>query len=426
MGERITVVGGGSTYTPELIDGLARHADLLQLDELVLVDPDAQRLAIVGGMAQRMLARAGWTGRLVTFGDLDAGLDGASTVLVQLRIGGQAARAIDESLPHACGCIGQETTGAGGFAKALRTVPVMLDIAERMAVRAAPGAWLVDFTNPVGIVTRALLDEGHRAIGLCNVAIGMRKAFAAMLGVPSDAVRLDHVGLNHLTWIRSVVVDGVDRLPELWRDNRDAIVRRVGVPAALIDDLGVIPSYYLSYFYRHDQVLAEQRMSPSRAAEVAAIEAELLQLYADPAVDTKPALLERRGGAFYSEAAVELLVSLRTGDGAEHVLNVANGTTIAGLPADCVVEVPCRVDRDGAHPLACDPLAPELLGLVQHVTSYEQLTIAAARTGSRRIARRALLAHPLIGQYDMAEALVEQLLAAHAPSLPRFANGGGE
>lgn len=423
MGERMTVVGGGSTYTPELVDGLARHATALDLDELVLVDPDGDRLRVVGGMAERMLRRAGWSGRLSVTADLDAGVDGASAVLVQLRIGGQTARAIDESLPHACGCIGQETTGAGGFAKALRTVPVMLDIAERMAQRAAPGAWLIDFTNPVGIVTRALLDDGHRAIGLCNVAIGMRKAFAGMLGVPSDAVRLDHVGLNHLTWIRAVEVDGTDRLADLWRDHRDAIARRVDVPAELIDDLGAIPSYYLSYFYRHDQVLAHQRISPSRAADVAAIEAELLDLYADPAVDTKPALLERRGGAFYSEAAVQLLVSLANDDGAEHVLNVANGSTITGLAAQCVVEVPCRVDRTGAHPLTTDPLAPELLGLVQHVTAYEELTIAAARSGSRQLARRALLAHPLVGQYDMASTLVDDLIAAHADHLPRFAHG---
>lgn len=423
MGERMTVVGGGSTYTPELVDGLARHATALDLDELVLVDPDGDRLRVVGGMAERMLRRAGWSGRLSVTADLDAGVDGASAVLVQLRIGGQAARAIDESLPHACGCIGQETTGAGGFAKALRTVPVMLDIAERMAQRAAPGAWLIDFTNPVGIVTRALLDDGHRAIGLCNVAIGMRKAFAGMLGVPSDAVRLDHVGLNHLTWIRAVEVDGTDRFAELWRDHRDAIARRVDLPAELIDDLGAIPSYYLSYFYRHDQVLAHQRISPSRAADVAAIEAELLDLYADPAVDTKPELLERRGGAFYSEAAVQLLVSLANDDGAEHVLNVANGSTIAGLAAQCVVEVPCRVDRTGAHPLTAAPLAPDLLGLVQHVTAYEELTIAAARSGSRQLARRALLAHPLVGQYDMASTLVDDLIAAHADHLPRFAHG---
>ena len=394
MGDRLTVVGGGSTYTPELVDGLARRADVLDLDELVLVDPDRDRLAVVGGMAERMLRRAGFAGRLVTTGDLDAGLDGASTVLVQLRVGGQAARAIDEELPHACGCIGQETTGAGGFAKALRTVPVLLDIAERLAARAAPGCWLVDFTNPVGIVTRALLDEGHHAVGLCNVAIGFERLFAGWLGVERTSVQLDHVGLNHLTWIRRVLVDGVDRMGELVDGHAAEIERRIALPRSVIDDLGAIPSYYLSYFYRHDAVLAEQLTAPSRAADVTRIEAELLSLYADPTVDTKPPLLEQRGGAFYSEAAVQLITSLRAGDGSVQVVNVRNGTALPELPPEAVVEIPCRIGPDGPVPLPVAPLAPELLGLVQHVTAYETLTIEAATSGSRRTARRGLVGPP--------------------------------
>ena len=421
MGDRVTVVGGGSTYTPELVDGLARNASALDLDELVLVDPDVGRLNIVGGMARRMMHRAGWEGHLGTTSDLDAGLEGAATVLVQLRVGGQAARSIDEELPHSCGCIGQETTGAGGFSKALRTIPVMLDIAERMAERAAPGSWLIDFTNPVGMVTRSLLDDGHRAIGLCNVAIGFQRMFAAWFGVEPAAIGLDHVGLNHLTWIRSVTVDGTDRTAELLARHGDDIAGRVGLPRQLLDDLRAIPSYYLSYFYRHDEVLAEQLQAPSRASAVARIERELLSLYADPEIDRKPALLEQRGGAYYSEAAVQLLTSLKRGDGSQQVVNVANGTAIAGLPSRCVVELPCRIGADGPQPVAVTPLAPEILGLVQHVAAYEELTIEAARTGSRRTARRALLAHPLIGQCDTAGTLVDRLIAAHAEHLPRFA-----
>ena len=201
---KIAVVGGGSTYTPELVDGLGRLRDVLPVDELVLVDPAEERLELVAGVGRRILSPArlahpAWSRPR----RLEPALDGVDAVLLQLRVGGQAARNEDETWPLECGCVGQETTGAGGLAKALRTVPVVLDIAEQVR-RAAPDAWIIDFTNPVGIVTRALLQEGHRAVGLCNVAIGFQRRFAAMLGVDPDAVELDHVGLNHLTWERAV------------------------------------------------------------------------------------------------------------------------------------------------------------------------------------------------------------------------------
>src|SRR5690348_2233168 len=202
---RLTVVGGGSTYTPELVDGVARLRDVLPVDELVLLDPDRHRLDVVGGVSARMLARAGHPARLVTTSDVDAAVADADVVLLQLRVGGQAARDRDETWPLEYGCVGQETTGAGGLAKALRTVPVVLDVAERVR-QLAPKAWLVDFTNPVGIVTRALLDAGHRAVGLCNVAIGVQRGVADLLGVRPADVALDHVGLNHLTWVRQVTV----------------------------------------------------------------------------------------------------------------------------------------------------------------------------------------------------------------------------
>src|SRR6185436_9960283 len=215
LGVKIAVVGGGSTYTPELVEGFVRRSDRIKIDELVMLDIDAERLSIVGGMAQRMLDFLDWTGRLTLTGDRETAIDGADFVLIQLRVGGQATRLIDETLPPRFGVIGQETTGAGGFAKALRTVPIVLDLAERTAKRAAPGAWIVDFTNPVGIVSQALLDDGHRAIGLCNVAIGFQREFAKRYGVAPEDVELEHVGLNHLSWERAVRVNGVDRLPEI-------------------------------------------------------------------------------------------------------------------------------------------------------------------------------------------------------------------
>jgi 6-phospho-beta-glucosidase len=417
---KIVVVGGASTYTPELVEGIARTDAVLGVRRVVLLDPDAARLEVVAGLARRMLDHAGWTGELSCTGDPSRALDGADIVLLQLRVGGQAARLVDETLPHECGCIGQETTGIGGFAKALRTVPVVLDLADEVRRRSASEAWIIDFTNPVGIVTRALLEHGHRALGLCNVAIGFQRAFAAWLGVESDRVVLDHVGLNHLTWIRRVLVDGDDVLGSLLAAHGPQLERRTGLSVDLMQTLGAIPSYYLHYYYRHDAVLAEQRTATPRATEVAEIEAGLIEMYRDPALVTKPALLEQRGGAFYSDAAVQLIESLVRDDGKAHVVNLRNDNTIAGLPADAVVEVPARVGRTGAVAVPIQPLAPELAGLVHHVAAYERLTLEAAITGDVAVARRALLAHPLVGQWDLATDALDRVLVANARYLPQF------
>ncbi|MCI0383223.1 6-phospho-beta-glucosidase [Streptomyces sp. CNQ085] len=415
---KLAVVGGGSTYTPELVDGLARLREILPVTELALADPAGDRLELVGGLARRMLARAGHPAAVTTTGDLDAAVADADAVLIQLRVGGQAARERDETWPLECGCVGQETTGAGGLAKALRTVPVVLDIAERVR-RANPGAWIVDFTNPVGIVTRALLNEGHRAVGLCNVAIGLQRKFAALLEVEPGQVHLDHVGLNHLTWERGVRLGGPkgrDVLPGLLARHGAAIAADLRLPEPLLHRLGAVPSYYLRYFYTHDEVVAEMRERPPRAAEVAAMERDLLGMYADPALDTKPELLAGRGGAYYSEAAVALTASLlgggRSGAGAGvRVVNVRNDGTLPFLPDDAVVEVPAAVSPAGAEPLPVPPLDPLCTGLVSAVTAYEHLALDAALRGGRDRVFAALLAHPLIGQYALAEKLTDRLLA---------------
>ncbi|HEY5693078.1 MAG TPA: 6-phospho-beta-glucosidase [Gaiellaceae bacterium] len=404
---KIAVVGGGSTYTPELVSGLTR----LSVEEFVLHDVDPERREVVGGMARRMLARQSFAGRLEVTGDLDAAVTGADYVLIQIRVGGQEARLRDETVPLACGCIGQETTGAGGFAKAMRTVPVVLEIAERVRALAAPDAWIVDFTNPVGIVTRALLDEGHRAVGLCNVAIGFQRTFADWLGVEPARVVVDQVGLNHLTWVRQVLLDEQDVLPSLLADRGDELAEELELPRRLFDELGAVPSYYLRYFYAHDTVLREQLENEPRAAVVQAIERNLLDLYRDPAVDERPELLMQRGGAYYSEAALGLVSSLTSGDGAVHEVDIRNDGTLAGLADDDVVEVPARIGREGAEPLPQPPLAPELLGLVQHVAAYERLTVRAALSRDPVDARKALLAHPLIGQVELVDGLLDRLVA---------------
>jgi 6-phospho-beta-glucosidase len=417
---KLAVIGGGSTYTPELVAGLAREREQLDLSELVLQDPDAERREVVGGLSGRMLEAAGYDGELLVTDELERALDGASFVLIQLRVGGQAARLTDETIPLSCGCIGQETTGAGGLGKALRTVPVVLEIAEHVRELATDDAWIVDFTNPVGIVVRSLLDASHRAVGLCNVAIGVQRHVARMLDVEPERVLIDQVGLNHLTWVRAIRVDGDDVLLDLLEERVEELAESADLPPSLLERLGAIPSYYLRYFYFHDKVLEDQRAGKPRAAEVAEIEHELLELYRDPALTTKPALLERRGGAYYSEAATQLVAALATGSGDVQVVDVRNHGTLAGLADDDAVELPARIEADGPAPLPQPPLAPELLGLVQHVAAYERLAAKAAVTGERDLVYKALLAHPLVGQVPQVGELTEQLLAAGREHLPQF------
>jgi 6-phospho-beta-glucosidase len=434
MGVKVAVVGAGSTYTPELVEGFARRGDRLPMDELAMLDIAPGRLEIVGGLASRMLAKVGWEGTLMLTADRDEALEGADFVVVQLRVGGNQARLVDETLPLGFGCIGQETTGPGGFAKGLRTVPVVLELAELAARRGAPGAWFVDFTNPTGMVTQALLDEGHRAVGLCNVAIGFQRGFARLFGAAPERIQLDHVGLNHLSWERAILVDGVDRLPELLEavdapdaspEYRSYLAELEGeAPLELVRLLRAIPSYYLRYYYFTQRILEEQRGGHIRAKEVMEIEAGLLEMYKDPSLDIKPKLLEERGGAFYSEAAAMLIASLYDGEGDVQVVNARNDGAIPNLPHDDVVEISARVDRDGVHPLPTAPLAPEMLGLVQAAKAYERLTIEAARTGSRRAALAALMTNPLVREYDIAVPLLDALLEANRGLLPRFFPNG--
>ncbi|MCU1558629.1 MAG: 6-phospho-beta-glucosidase [Microbacteriaceae bacterium] len=414
---KLTVIGGGSTYTPELIDGFSRLSELLPIEELWLVDPDPRRLELISGISRRMFARAGHPGRIIATSDVVAGVSDADVVLLQLRIGGQAARHGDETWPHQAGVIGQETTGPGGFAKALRTVPIVLEVAEQVRRHAKPDAWIIDFTNPVGIVTRALLEAGHRAVGLCNVAIGFQRRFANLLDVDFHSVRLDHVGLNHLTWERGVIVDGRDVLPELLGSHLGELADEVELPPSLLSMLGSVPSYYLRYFYDHDEVLREQLGSPTRAQAVMEVEAELLELYADPHIDTKPAILERRGGAYYSEAAVDLIASLTADRGDVQVVNLRNDGAMPFLPDDHVIEVPATVGASGLIALPIAPLPEDLTGLIAHVAGYERLALDAAVNGGRDRVLRAMLAHPLVQQFDRAEKLTDLLLAENGKHL---------
>jgi 6-phospho-beta-glucosidase len=303
------------------------------------------------------------------------------------------------------------------LAKALRTVPVVLEIAETVAKHAKPDAWIVDFTNPVGIVTRALLDAGHRAVGLCNVAIGFQRRIAAAVGAEPERIGLDHVGLNHLTWLRGATLDGADIWPRVLAEGGDELAEAVGLPASLIHGLGVVPSYYLRYYYAHDIVVMEQKQEPSRAEKVAEIESTLLGMYADESLDTKPELLEQRGGAYYSEAAVQLVASLTADRGDVQVVNLRNNGTFSFLPDQAVIEVPATVGAAGPKAVDLAPLDPLFAGLVAHVSAYEELAIDAALRGGRDRVFKALLAHPLIGQVEPAERLTDLLLDVNSAHL---------
>ena len=418
---KIAVIGAGSTYTPELVSGLQSQRHRFAVDELVLMDVNQGRLDVVGGLAKRIVAAQGLstTVRLTT--SRSDAIDGADAVLIQLRVGGQQARLGDETFPLEVDCIGQETTGAGGAAKALRTVPVVLDIADEVRRRAKPDAWIVDFTNPVGIVTRALLDAGHRAVGLCNFGIGVQRWAAELLTAEPSRVRVDPAGLNHFSWVRRILLDGVDVLPGMLDQQMAAITGKYPFPAELIRLLGAIPSGYLRYYYEHDRAVREAASNVPRATVVAELETELLGLYRDEELVDRPAQLSSRGGAFYSEAAVELLVSLHSTLPGYHVLNVRNNGLIAGLQDDDVVETGCMVSIAGIVPVPQPPLDGLMLGPIQHVSAYERFIASAALTGSVDDVRRGLLAHPLIGQYSVLEELVPKLLANSPQYLPRFA-----
>ncbi|MGD1994238.1 MAG: 6-phospho-beta-glucosidase [Anaerolineae bacterium] len=413
---KIGVIGGGSTYTPELVDGLLRRTGVLPVQELWLMDVDPGRLEVVGGFARRMVAGAGTPFAVHLTTDQAAAVEGAAFVVAQIRVGQMPARREDEYLGRRHGLIGQETTGVGGMANALRTIPAMLDLAGDIA-RLAPDAVLVNFTNPSGLVTEALLRHTSvRAIGLCNIPWNLRAKAAEWLGVDVAQVTLDVVGLNHLSWVRAVRLrdrDVTDQVLAAYIAALEAEPAPRFAPA-IVQALGAWPNDYLHYYYHTTRALAEQtRSARSRAEEVMGIEEELLALYRDPSLTGKPLALEQRGGAYYSEAAVALMADLFGDAGAVHVVNVRNEGAIPNLPPDVVVEVACRVGSWGAVPLPTAPLSPAMAGLTQVVKAYERLTAEAAVHGDRDAARLALLTHPLGPDADAVEAVLEDMLTVN-------------
>lgn len=421
---KIAVIGGGSTYTPELVNGLLERSASLPVAELWLVDINAQRLEVVGGFARRMVEarQSPFSVHLAT--DRQEALRDATFVLTQLRVGGMPARREDEYLGKRWNLVGQETTGIGGFAKALRTIPVLLDITRDMQ-RLCPQAWLVNFTNPSGLVTEALQRYAPetRSVGLCNNPINLQMQVAGWLKVDPALVYLHYLGLNHLSWLTGVSVDGEDVwsqvFPRYLQDERQA--DNPVAPPYLAELLQAIPSGYLRYFYRTQSVLqAQERMTRSRAEEVMEIERELLAMYNDPALSAPPPELEKRGGAYYSTAATQLIESLHNDTGDIHVVNTRHNGAAPGWPDDWVAELPCRVGAAGIQPLPAEPLPLLADGLLRAVKSYELLAAEAAVSGDRGAALQAMIAHPLGPDADRAQAVLDDLLQRNAAWLPQF------
>lgn len=401
---KIAIVGGGSTYTPELLFGLAERARPLGLTEVALFDIDAERLAVVGGFAQRMASRIAPELMVSLRPSRAEAIAGSRFVVAQIRVGGQEARKQDELMGRRFGVIGQETTGVGGLAKAIRTIPELLTVA-RTIEREAPEATLINFTNPVSIVTEALLEHSKvKTIGLCNIPISQRRELAAHLGVAPSRLTVDSVGLNHLSFIRSVEVDGREVLPSmitelaagLQRGARPANIPDLDFPPQLLSRLGMIPSDYLRYFLLSDETVREQSSKiGTRADEVMNIEAELLAYYRDPSHWEKPQSLSKRGGAHYSHAALEIIEAMSIGPPARLTVDVQNGSTVFELPSAACVEVPCLVSPAGARPLPQRPLEPVIRGLIQHVKAYEEMAVKAALSRDIRDLYLAVVAHPL-------------------------------
>jgi len=418
---KAAIIGAGSTYTPELIEGFIVRRESLNFRSFHLMDIDGRKLETVGGLAKRMLEASGFTSEVVLTEDLDGAIAGADYVFAQIRVGGLAARILDEKIPLRHGLLGQETTGAGGFMTALRTVPVMLDMARRIE-KLAPGAWLVNFSNPSGIVAEALLNHTDvKMVGLCNCFVNMHADLAGKL----DTTDFDYeyLGLNHLSWITSVTVKGQEMLGLVGKAPGAKMKNITGTDydEDLFAAVPAIPSPYLSYFYMRDEQLSNCMCAEKTRGELCVeIEEELVKQYADPGLKGKPKGLEERGGALYSTAAVSVVDAIENDKDEYHVVNVKNNGAVPFMADDDVLELKCNVNGGGAFPVAVSKTdIPYIQGMMQAVKAYEKLTVRAAINGSKADALAALMVHPLIGDYRKAKALLDEMLAANAEFMPK-------
>jgi len=425
-GLKVGVIGGGSSYTPELIEGFLKRKDELRLAQLVLMDINPERLDIIGKLAQRMIDKAHLPIELVLTTNRKEALNGANFVVTQIRQGGLEGRARDESIPLEFDIIGQETTGPGGFAMALRTIPVMLEIAHEYETL-SPDGWMINFTNPSGMIAEAISHYSRvRAIGLCNAPITMQSRIATLLAIDREHITMDYFGLNHLTWIKKVYLDGIDVTGEVTERVLGEQFDLTGYKfnARMVKALGLIPSGYLQYFYHRDKVLAKLKESMAsgkpRAEVVMEIDRELMEMYKDPNLKEKPDILNQRGGAWYSDAGVGLISAIVNNKNEIHYLNVSNQGALKGLPDDVVVEIPCLVNKSGPHPLTIGEIPLSVRGLIQQMKAYEQLTVEGAVRGDYDACLLALANHPLVPNVDAAVRLLDRILEANRDWLPQF------
>lgn len=433
----VVVIGGGSSYTPELVEGLIKRHSEFPVHDLFLVDIEAGRrkLEIVGALAKRMIERARTPIRVHLTFNREQAIRGADYVITQFRVGMLDARARDERIPLAYNRIGQETTGAGGFAKALRTIPVILEICRDIE-RLAPDALLINFTNPAGLITEAVLKHTKvQAIGLCNLPIGTKMQIAKSAGVEVGKVEIENVGLNHLNWTTRAYVDGRDVTAEILQHASGQTgwtmknIPHFGWDSTFLQSVGALPCSYLRYYYMEDEMLQEELQAAAsvgtRAEVVKAVERDLFGLYEDESLSVKPPQLEQRGGAYYSEAALDLITSFHNNRKDLQIVNVKNGQTLPFLTCDVVVETKCVIDAQGAHPIQLtQPVPAHLRGLIQAVKAYEELAVEAAVTGSYSVALQALTTHPLVRSAAIARALLDDILEQHQEYLPQFQSLG--
>ena len=424
---KVAVVGGGSTYTPELIDGILQRHDRLPVSTIHLIDIDLTRLTVIAAFAKRMVQASGRDINIEFSTDIREGVRNASFVVSQFRVGSQKARHRDEMLGRKYGLVGQETVGVGGFAKALRTIPVALSIAQ-IIQEEAPAAMLLNFTNPAGLITQALKTHAPavKSIGLCNVPWNTRIEIAGALNVAASTVEFDYVGLNHLSWIRGVSVNGVDRSPEAIAAFRGLTINTAtpgDSPAwvqGTIDYLQAIPNYYLLYYYEEKAWIDFQRNNPTRASEVMKIEDVLLEKFADETLVTKPVELMERGGAYYSDSAAELMADIHNDAGTVHIVNTLNNGAVHGFPDDAVMELPSIITKDGARSISSNAMRGDIDALVRTVKDFEMLTIDAAVTGNAQSALLALLTNPIGPDSSQARELWKDLRTENAGLIGLF------
>lgn len=429
-GIKIVVIGGGSSYTPEIAEGLIRRKKEMKVRELMLLDIESgkEKVTVIEEMIGRMFRSASMKTKLKSSMEPEEALRGCDYIICQIRAGGLHSRALDERIPLKYGLIGQETTGAGGLFNGLRSIPQVVALAK-LAERICPDAWFINFANPAGMVTEAILKETRvKAVGLCNVPINMAADIAKQLGARKEEIYMRYFGLNHLSWVTGVRYRGREVLPGLL-DNRESRqilsnISEIQGAEAFIKKLGAIPSPYLNYYYFENAMYREElevsRSEGTRAEVVMKLEAELFQSYRDVNRSDKPVLLEKRGGSLYSEAAISLIESLYNESGDLHVLNVLNHGAHPGLPEDCVVEATCLVGLNGVTPLSDGALPEHALSLVRQIKTYEQRAVRAALSGKRSDLFEAMLSHPLIRRCENLEGLMEEMLDAHMAYLPQF------